>query len=305
MIGLLFLNTQGQDRSADAQLSLEKQAVAGARQILASALDADLPKISFSDWFEKVVGRKAGMVWQLSECGDTSSNSARDAPACVEVNSLLPDSRKVIVMLVVGTFKKGIAGNPSFHYGVVEEQGKFRQIKRLGDLENLLSATGELAKRSPVVLPELSKFNIRFAASNAYISIIAPENAEGIGARITEIEEPPPQPPPDRPQYPSTSPNLSQVIQEVQATVLEGNAITRVEPIYPAPARALKAFGTVRVQITISETGKVIDAKAVSGHMALRPAAVEAAYKWIFKPTTINGTPIKVQGVLTFNFKGI
>ncbi|MBO0861198.1 MAG: TonB family protein [Chloracidobacterium sp.] len=307
MIGLLFLNnTQQQDRSADAQLSLEKQAVAGARQILASALDADLPKISFSDWFEKVVGRKAGMVWQLSECGDATSSSARDAPACVEVNSLLPDSRKVIVMLVVGTFKKGIAGNPSFHYGVVEEQGKFRQIKRLGDLENLLSTTGEFARSAPVVLPELNKFSIRFAASNAYLSIAAPENVEGSGGWITEIEEAPPQPSPNRPQSPSPSQNLSLDIQQVQDTILEGNAITRVEPVYPPTARMMKAFGTVRVRITISETGRVIDAKAVSGHQALRTAAVEAASKWIFKPTTtLDGAPIKVQGVLTFNFKGL
>lgn len=84
---------------------------------------------------------------------------------------------------------------------------------------------------------------------------------------------------------------------------MEGNAITRVEPIYPPTARIMKAFGTVRVQVTISETGSVIDAKAISGHQALRSAAVDAAYKWVFKPTTVNGEPIKVQGALTFNFR--
>ena len=86
MMELLFLITP-QNRSADAQLSLEKQAVAGARQTLASSLDANLPEISFSDWFEKVVGRKAGMVWQLSECGDMTSIAGKDAPACVEVRA--------------------------------------------------------------------------------------------------------------------------------------------------------------------------------------------------------------------------
>jgi TonB family protein len=57
------------------------------------------------------------------------------------------------------------------------------------------------------------------------------------------------------------------------------------------------------VQVTISETGRVIDAKAISGHQALRPAAVNAAYKWVFKPTTVDGAAIKAQGVLTFDFK--
>ncbi|MBO0862275.1 MAG: energy transducer TonB [Chloracidobacterium sp.] len=302
MMELLFLITP-QNRSADAQLSMEKLAVAGARQILASALDADLPKISLADWFEKVVGRKAGMVWQLSECGDTTSS---DAPACVEVNTLLPDSRKVIVMLVVGTFKKGIAGNPSFYYGVVEEQGKFRQIKRLGDLQNLLSQpAGGLAKSPPLVLPQLNTFSVRFAANNAYLSIVAPwKNLEEAG-RLTRIEETPPAPPPARPQSsPPPSPDQPQSIQEVVEQVLTGNAITRVQPVYPPQARMMNAMGAVKVQITVSETGSVIEAKAVSGHKALYLAAVEAAYKWTFKPTTTaDGTPIKVQGILTFNFR--
>jgi TonB family protein len=59
----------------------------------------------------------------------------------------------------------------------------------------------------------------------------------------------------------------------------------------------------VKVQITVSETGAVIEAKASSGHQALRSAAVDAANKWVFKPTTVDGVPIKVQGVLTFNFR--
>src|SRR5215471_14089507 len=194
MMWLPLLNNQTQNRSADAQLSLEKQAVASARQTLASALDADLPKIALSDWFEKVVGRKAGMVWQLSECGDTTSNAASDAPACVEVNTLLPDSRRVIVMIAVGTFKKGIAGQPAFHFGVVEERGKLRRIKRLGDLQKLLSAPGELDDSPPVVLPELNVLSIRVGANNAFLSVAAPwNNVEEIG-QLTQIEDPPPTP---------------------------------------------------------------------------------------------------------------
>jgi periplasmic protein TonB len=76
-----------------------------------------------------------------------------------------------------------------------------------------------------------------------------------------------------------------------------------VNAIYPPTARMLKAYGVVKVQITISEEGRVIAAKAMSGHEALRPAAVNAAYKWVFKPTTLNGAGIKVQGILTFNFR--
>jgi TonB family protein len=89
----------------------------------------------------------------------------------------------------------------------------------------------------------------------------------------------------------------------VEGAGFYGNAITKVQPDYPPTARMMGAFGTVRVQVTISESGRVIEAKAISGHQSLRSAAVDAARKWIFTPTTLNGSPIKVRGVLSFNFE--
>jgi TonB family protein len=64
----------------------------------------------------------------------------------------------------------------------------------------------------------------------------------------------------------------------------------------------LNATGTVEVEVTISEVGLVVEAKAVSGHLALRSAAVEAARKWVFKPTIFSGVPVKIKSVLTFTF---
>jgi TonB family protein len=287
------------------QVSLEKQAIADTQRTIASALDTELPDISFADWHEKVVGRKTGVLWQLSECGeqvDTTVNGTGDARACVEVNTILPDGRKVIIMIAVGTFKKGLNGPPAFRFGVIQQKDELRPIQRLRDLQNLLSAPGELAKRPPVELPELNMPSSMFAANNVFLPVAAPGHGEENGG-LTETEEPPPEPPPNRPQSSPPSLNQPQSIQQVVDEVLEGNAITRVEPIYPPTARMMRAFGMVRVQVTISETGSVIDAKAISGHQALRPAAVAAASKWVFKPTTVNGEPIKVQGVLTFNFR--
>jgi TonB family protein len=286
------------------QLSLEKQAIADTQRTLASKLDSGLPEISFADWHEKVVGRKTGVLWQLSECGEqleANANGTGDTLACVEVNTILPDGRKVILMIAVGTFKKGVTGPPAFRFGVIQQKDQLRPIRRLRDLEDQLSAPWELAKNPSVELPELNIPSVSPAANNVYPFIAKLGNGEGIGWH-TEIEDPP-EPPPNRPQSPPPSLNQPQSIQQVVDKVLEGNAITRVEPIYPPTARMMKAFGTVRVQVTISETGSVIDAKAISGHQALRSAAVDAAYKWVFKPTTVNGEPIKVQGTLTFNFR--
>lgn len=284
--------------------SLEKRAVGDTQRILASELDAELPRLPFADWFGKTVGPETGVIWQLSECGEKAEgavNATGDIRACVEANSILADGRKVIVMVAVGTFKKGMIGPPAFHFGVIEQKGELRPIRRLRDLQRLLSEPSSVTDSPLVRLPEVNMPSVMPAPNNAYVAV-TPENREEMGLPI-ELEESPPEPPPNRPQISPPSLNQPQSIQQVVDDVLEGNAITRVEPNYPPPARMMKAFGTVKVQITVSETGTVIDAKAISGHQALRSAAVDAAYKWVFRPTTVDGVPIKVQGVLTFNFR--
>jgi len=88
----------------------------------------------------------------------------------------------------------------------------------------------------------------------------------------------------------------------IAGSVLSGTAIKRGAPSYPPDAKAARVKGTVQVQVTISETGEVIEAIAVSGDPLLRDAAVNAAKQWVFTPTKLSGVPVEVQGILTFNF---
>lgn len=88
----------------------------------------------------------------------------------------------------------------------------------------------------------------------------------------------------------------------ISGGVLNGKAISLPKPTYPPLAKAAKASGMVVVQVTVDESGKVISAKAVSGHPLLQAAAVQAAYQAQFTPTKLSGQPVKVTGVLTYNF---
>ncbi len=88
----------------------------------------------------------------------------------------------------------------------------------------------------------------------------------------------------------------------VSGGVLQGSAIKKVQPPYPPIAKAARASGAVQVQVVINETGEVIEASVIDGHPLLRDAALEAAKQWRFKPTELSGVPVKVQGILTFNF---
>ena len=85
-------------------------------------------------------------------------------------------------------------------------------------------------------------------------------------------------------------------------SVLNGRAVSLPKPAYPAIAKAARAGGTVGVQIIIDEEGKVISARTVSGHPLLFATALKAACAARFSPTLLEGKPVKVTGVINYNF---
>ena len=88
----------------------------------------------------------------------------------------------------------------------------------------------------------------------------------------------------------------------IQGGVLNGKALSLPQPQYPAIARAAKASGTVNVEVVVDEQGTVVAAYAVSGHPLLQAAAVSAARQAKFSPTSVNGEPTRINGILTYNF---
>lgn len=122
--------------------------------------------------------------------------------------------------------------------------------------------------------------------------------AEGMGVERTSpnTEAPGDDPPP--PPKPLPKPKSS----IISGGVLNGKAISKPAPVYPPIAMAARASGTVTVQILVDESGRVISASAVSGHPLLQQSAVAAARQARFSPTFLSGQPVKVSGVITYNF---
>jgi len=88
----------------------------------------------------------------------------------------------------------------------------------------------------------------------------------------------------------------------VSKGVLNGEAKSLPKPIYSAAAKAIRAQGKVTVQVTIDESGRVVSANAVNGHVLLRAEAEKAARNARFSPTLLSDVPVKVTGVITYNF---
>ena len=87
-----------------------------------------------------------------------------------------------------------------------------------------------------------------------------------------------------------------------KSEILNGMATSLPKPPYPITAKTVRAQGPVNVQIMINESGKIVSAHATSGNPLLRAAAVQAAYQARFNPTLLNGVPVKVSGIIVYNF---
>src|SRR4029078_264861 len=88
----------------------------------------------------------------------------------------------------------------------------------------------------------------------------------------------------------------------ISGGVLNGKAVSLPKPAYPAAARAVRASGAVQVQVLIDETGRVVSASAAGGHPLRQAAPVAAARGARFSPTLLSGQPVKVSGIITYNF---
>jgi protein TonB len=110
--------------------------------------------------------------------------------------------------------------------------------------------------------------------------------------RVETNDEPPPPAPTPKP-----TPHAP-----ISGGVLNGKAVRLVQPPYPAIARSAHASGQVVVQVLIDENGNVVAAHATSGHPLLQAAAVGAARSSKFTPTKLSGQPVKVNGVIIYNF---
>lgn len=112
--------------------------------------------------------------------------------------------------------------------------------------------------------------------------------------RVNVADDPPPPAPAPTPQQPR--------IVRATSSVITSKVISKPAPPYPKIAIATRTQGPVNVEILIDEGGNVISARAVNGPAVLRQAAEQAARQARFTPTMLGGRPVKVSGVITYNF---
>lgn len=101
---------------------------------------------------------------------------------------------------------------------------------------------------------------------------------------------------------PAALPVRSGPLKPISGGILNGKALSLPAPVYPDMAKRSRTSGLVEVEVVIDINGKVISAKAVRGPALLQQAAEMAAKLARFTPTLLSGQPMRVVGVITYNF---
>jgi periplasmic protein TonB len=178
---------------------------------------------------------------------------------------------------------------------------------RQGNVTDMTKVPTEVAvagNNVPPTLPgaELGSKNIdagntgeRFGSYSGTGGGIGGTSTNNSGGRSDLVKDTPPAPPKEetKPPKPKTVVSLG---------VIESKITQKATPPYPEMAKRARVSGAVTVQILLDEQGRVVNARATNGHPLLRAAAERAAYQTRFSPTFLSNQPVKVSGVITFNF---
>jgi len=119
----------------------------------------------------------------------------------------------------------------------------------------------------------------------------------------------------------SRNPEEETLLKDPMMKMIEGGfPVKRPMPVFPpvkAPkveAKAEPAAGetatpplplstTVKVEVLVSTNGDVAFASQIEGRPEYGPSAILAARGWKFEPARLNGRPIQVSGLITFEVK--
>lgn len=195
----------------------------------------------------------------------------------------------------------GVDGNVSMDV-VIAADGSVRDAKVTHGLPQLIPNAVNSAEKwrydparingVAIACRAVIKMNFQIAASAAEAA------AANAAVRSTAATVPPDGVLAVRPILPPPPDGVLRVSSKAMETQLQ----TRIEPMYPVDAIALDARGKVFVLLTVSKSGEVMHAQALTGPERFRIPAIDAVKQWKFRPYEVEGEAREVQTMVILNF---
>jgi TonB family protein len=217
---------------------------------------------------------------------------------------------------------------------IVEHGGEHRieadpalalQVTKLGPSNGPLKAMAALNGGGPVLKLKTSggKIKLQYLESETALwdSMMRDQKARmerdlamtPVAARAMDWPDPSPAPrvePTPQPEAPSVWPRTW--VNELEIRILGGvredgddfqKRITSApRPAYPEIARKAGIEGRVRLQVRMTQDGRIEVQKLLEGDTVLADAAIAAVKRWRGKPVRMDGKPIDVISTVTFEF---
>jgi TonB family protein len=91
----------------------------------------------------------------------------------------------------------------------------------------------------------------------------------------------------------------------VPGEIMGPRLINKVEPEYPAAAKAAGVEGTVLLNAVIGKKGNLLELRVMNSEVdpELARAALKAVSQWQYSPVLLNGEPVEIETTVTVNFK--
>ena len=87
--------------------------------------------------------------------------------------------------------------------------------------------------------------------------------------------------------------------------IVDGGRVQLSNVMYPSISQDQGEEGTVKLSIIVEANGSVSDVKVTqsTGHQRLNAAAIRAARSAVYRPKSINGTPVRTRFTATYEFE--
>jgi protein TonB len=82
-----------------------------------------------------------------------------------------------------------------------------------------------------------------------------------------------------------------------------GSLVKRVDPEYPATAKAPDADGVVILSASIATDGHVKRVDVIAGPSSLQKPAVDAVRQWVYSPFLMDGEPVEAEVLVNAEFR--
>jgi protein TonB len=137
-------------------------------------------------------------------------------------------------------------------------------------------------------------FNVSFAFKPG-AEAVATQNTAATPVTLAAASTPP------APPFPPLPPGAPQPVR-VGGSIKAPTQIKKVQPAFPAEARAAGLQGVVIMEAIIGVDGKVSDVRVLRSIPVLDQAATDAVRQWEYTPTLLNGVPVPIIMTVTVSF---